>query len=98
MATKVGRPKLKESQKKARNYSRENKKFSSSPAAKKKATERKANRRAALKSGRVSKFDGKDIHHTTSWKTRVMSAGANRWKKEASRVKGSKRKKRTRWK
>lgn len=49
MATKAGRPKLKESQKKSRDYVRESKKFSSSPEAKKKATERKAFRRDALK-------------------------------------------------
>lgn len=91
------RPKLPESQKKKRDYKREYKKFKSSPAAKKKAAERQKNRRAALKSWRVKKGDGKDIHHTSKG-TRVMSASKNRWIREASRIKGSKRNKKKRGK
>lgn len=56
-------------------------------------------RRHAIAEGRVSKGDGKDLHHTegtNSDKTRVMSASVNRGKIEKSRRRNSRRNRR-RW-
>ena len=79
----------------------EYKKFQSSAKAKAERASRNSARRAALKKGRVHKGDGKDIDHKNSNPTdnrasnlRVMSASANRGKKENSRRRGSRR---TRW-
>ena len=80
---------------------REYEKFQSSAKAKAERASRNSARRAALKKGRVHKGDGKDIDHKNSNPTdnrasnlRVMSASANRGKKENSRRRGSRR---TRW-
>lgn len=78
-----------------RNYKKEYKKFQSSTEQKKKRALRNKNRAKAKKEGRVSKGDGKDIHHKGS-KTKVMSKSKNRGMAERSRLKGSKRKKSTR--
>lgn len=74
-------------------------KFQSSAKAKAERASRNSARRAALKKGRVHKCDGKDIDHKNSNPTdnrasnlRVMSASANRGKKENSRRRGSRRK------
>lgn len=80
-----------------RNYAREQKKFKSSPAAVKKASERKAFRRDAEKKWLVKKWDNKHVHHTGSW-YKVVSATKNLWMKEKSRIKWSRRNKRTRGK
>jgi len=81
----------------ARNYKKEYKKFQSSKQQKKNRAARNKARRAALKSGRVKKNDGKDLHHPkgiNNPKTTVMSRSKNRGIREKSRLKGSKRKKR----
>lgn len=79
---------------------REYEKFQSSAKAKVERASRNSARRAALRSGRVHKGDGKDIDHKNSRPTdnrasnlRVMSASANRGKKENSRRRGSRRRK-----
>lgn len=76
-------------------------KFQSSAKAKAERASRNSARRAALKKGRVHKGDGKDIDHIRgvgagngSDNLRVMSASKNRGRKQASRLKGSKRRKR----
>lgn len=75
--------------------------FQSSAKAKAERASRNSARRAALRSGRVHKGDGKDIDHrdsnplhNTASNLRVMSASANRGKKENSRRRGSRR---SRW-
>lgn len=80
---------------------REYERFQSSAKAKAERASRNSARRAALKKGRVHKGDGKDIDHKNSNPTdnrasnlRVMSASANRGKKENSRRRGSRR---SRW-
>ena len=78
-----------------RNYKREYKKFQSSNKSKKNRATRNKARKKALKSGRVRKGDGKDLHHADgikSSRTVVLSRSNNRGRKEKSRVKGSKRK------
>jgi hypothetical protein len=75
-----------------RNYKKDYKKFQSSTKAKKDRAARNKRRRQAEKSGRVSKGDGKDIHHKGK-KTKVMSASKNRGIREKSRRKGSSRRK-----
>lgn len=78
-----------------RKYKEEYRKFQSSTKSKKDRAARNKARRKALKSGRVKKGDGKDLHHpngTKSSKTVVMSASKNRGVREKSRLKGSKRK------
>ena len=77
--------------KKKRNYKDEYKKFQSSDEQKKKRATRNKNRRKLTKGGKVSKGDGKDIHHKGD-KLTVMSASKNRGIAEKSRLKGSKRK------
>ena len=76
---------------KKRNYKDEYKKFQSSDEQKKKRATRNKNRRKLTKGGKVSKGDGKDIHHKGD-KLTVMSASKNRGIAEKSRLKGSKRK------
>ena len=73
-------------------------KFQSSAKAKAERASRNSARRAALKSGRVSKGDGKDIDHKDSnpkhnsaSNLRVVSRATNRGKKENSRRRGSRR-------
>lgn len=75
--------------------------FQSSAKAKAERASRNSARRAALKSGRVHKGDGKDVDHRDSnplhnsaSNLHVMSASANRGKKENSRRRGSRR---SRW-
>ena len=82
-----------------RNYKAEYARFHSSTKAKKARAKRNAARRAMTRAGRVSKGDGKDVDHIRGVKAgngrknlRVMSASANRGRRQASRVKGSKRK------
>ena len=74
-------------------------KFQSSDKAKAERAARNSARRSALKSGRVHKGDGKDIDHihgvgagNGKGNLRVMSASANRGRRQASRRRGSKRK------
>lgn len=64
-----------------------------------KRSARNSARRAALKSGRVKKGDGKDIDHIKGvsagngrGNTRVMSAAGNRGRAQGPRKRGSKRK------
>ena len=65
-----------------------------------KRSARNSARRAALRSGRVHKGDGKDIHHSDSnplnnspGNLRVLSRSSNRGKRgEGSRKRGAKRK------
>jgi len=47
----------------SRNYRNEYLKYQGTPAQKKRRAQRNAARRAALRSGRVKKGDGLDIHH-----------------------------------
>lgn len=75
--------------------------FQSSAKAKAERASRNSARRAALKKGLVHKGDGRDVDHKNSNPTdnrasnlHVMSASANRGKKENSRRRGSRR---TRW-
>lgn len=78
-----------------RDYKKEYKKFQSSTKSKKDRAARNKCRRKGVKAGKVSKGDGKDLHHTNgikSSKTKAMPASKNRGKIEKSRVKGSKRK------
>lgn len=76
-----------------RDYKDEYQKFQSSPKDKKDRAARNKRRREHERGGKVSKGDGKDIHHYTSGgtvHTKVMPKGENRGKKEKSRVKGYK--------
>lgn len=82
----------------AAGYRHEYDKFQSSAKAKAERASRNSARRAALKSGRVSKGDGKDIdhkdsnpRHNSASNLRVVSQATNRGKKENSRRRGSKR-------
>jgi hypothetical protein len=73
-------------------------KFHGSPKAIKERWLRNKARREAEADGRVKKWDGKDVHHKNwinSSKTQVMSKSANRSKPEKSRVKWSKRDKKS---
>lgn len=69
---------------KSRNYAKEYSEFHKKPEQKKRRALRNKARRKAMKSGRVRKGDGKDVHHTTgnpaSSKTRVTTAHFNRGK------------------
>ena len=81
---------------KKRDYKKEYKKFQSTTKDKKNRAARNRARRKALKEGRVSKGDGKDLHHVNgikSAKVKAEPAGVNRGRKEKSRRKGSKRRK-----
>lgn len=80
----------------ARDYKDEYRKFQSSKKQKRNRALRNKARRKALKSGRVKKGDGKDLHHSNginSEKVTVMSRSKNRGIREKSRLKGSKKKK-----
>lgn len=81
-----------------RDYAREYRKFQSSEEAKKDRASRNNARRSAIKSGRVSVGDGKEIDHknsnprdNSSSNLRVVSRRTNRSKKENSRRRGSRR-------
>ena len=70
---------------KSRNYKNEYKKFHSSPKAVAERSSRNKARRKLTKTGRVSKGDGKDIHHAnrnpkdnSTGNLRVMSRSKNR--------------------
>ena len=82
----------------AAGYKHEYEKFQSSEKAKKERAARNSARRSALKSGRVRKGDNKDVDHIRGVSAgngaknlRVMSASANRGRRQSSRRKGSKR-------
>tara|TARA_R110002012_G_scaffold68324_4_gene177535 strand:+ start:361 stop:609 length:249 start_codon:yes stop_codon:yes gene_type:complete len=80
----------------ARDYKDEYKKFQSSTKQKKERAARNGRRLKFIKKGKVSKGDGKDIHHYFKGgvlKTLVESASKNRGRAEKSRLPGSKRKK-----
>ena len=77
-------------------------KFQSSAKAKAERASRNSARRSAIRSGRVSKGDGKDIDHKDSnpkhnsaSNLRVVSKATNRGKKENSRRRGSRRNRRS---
>lgn len=77
---------------------REYRLFQSSAKAKAERAARNSARRAAIKSGRVHKGDGKEIDHKNSnpmdnraSNLRVVSRSTNRGKRENSRKRGSKR-------
>lgn len=65
-----------------RNYKKEYKNYQGKPEQIKRRAQRNTARRRAEKAGKVSKGDGKDVHHVThntaSKKVRVTSASANR--------------------
>ena len=67
---------------KKRNYKKEYRNYQGKPDQIKRRAQRNKARRKALKAGRVTKGDGKDIDHpnrnTASSKTRVLSASRNR--------------------
>lgn len=76
-------------------------KFQSSAKAKAERASRNSARRSAMRKGLVHKGDGKDVDHkdsnplhNSSSNLHVMSASANRGKKENSRRRGSRR---SRW-
>ena len=82
----------------AAGYKHEYQKFQSSAKQIAQRSARNSARREALKSGKVSKGDGKDVDHVNSNPTdnssdnlRVVSASTNRGKSENSRKRGSKR-------
>ena len=73
---------------KKRNYKKEYKRDHASTKAKKDRASRNKVRRQALKTGRVKKGDGKDVHHVdgnprnnSSKNLRVVKKSANRSKK-----------------
>ncbi len=77
-------------------------KFQSSAKAKAERASRNSARRSAIRSGRVSKGDGKDIdhkdsnpRHNSASNLRVVSKATNRGKKENSRRRGSRRNRRS---
>lgn len=80
-----------------RNYKRDYAKFQSSDKAKKDRASRNAARAKMKKAGKVSKGDGKDVHHTKSVrnnsKLKAEPKSVNRGRAEKSRLKGKKRKK-----
>jgi len=71
--------------KRTRVYSAYDRAYQAKPEQVKKRVTRNNDRRKALKEGRVTKGDGKDVHHVNGaakgGKTKVMSASANRSKK-----------------
>lgn len=83
----------------AEGYREMYRKFQSSAKAKAERASRNSARRKAIKAGRVSKGDGKEIDHKDSnplhnspSNLRVVSRYTNRSKKENSRRRGSRRK------
>lgn len=82
----------------AEGYAQMYRKYQSSAKAKAERASRNKARRAALRSGRVHKGDGKEIDHkdsnpmhNSSSNLRVVSRYTNRSKKENSRRRGSRR-------
>lgn len=71
--------------KSGRVYSTYDQKRQATPEEKKKRAQRNRDRREAIKEGRVSKGDGKDVHHTRGASkggpTRVESQSKNRGRK-----------------
>jgi hypothetical protein len=71
--------------KRKRVYSAYDKAYQARPEQVKKRVTRNKDRRKALKEGRVTKGDGKDVHHVNGasrgGKTKVISRSANRSKK-----------------
>ena len=61
----------------ARNYKEEYKKYHSKPEQKKNRAKRNAARNKLEKEGRVSKGDGKDVHHKKSLKSGGSNAKKN---------------------
>lgn len=78
-----------------RDYKYEYERWGSSTKAKKDRAARNSARRSAIKSGRVSVGDNKDVHHVNGISdnkhTRVLPRSVNRGIHEKSRLKGSKR-------
>ena len=81
-----------------RDYKREYRLWGASESAKKDRASRNKVRRAALRSGRVSKGDNTSLDHINSnprdsraSNIRVLSRSANAGRREDSRLKGSKR-------
>ena len=78
-----------------RDYNREYEKYHKTEKQKKRRADRNKARRKALREGRVTKGDGKDVHHPThdtgSKKTSVVKKGTNRAKNlgKGGRPKGS---------
>ena len=73
---------------KARNYKKEYRDFHAKPTQRKRRSERNKSRRAMVKAGRVSKGDGKDVHHKdgnpankSRKNLKVMRKSTNRAKK-----------------
>ena len=68
--------------KKGRNYRKEYDNYQGKPEQIKRRAQRNAARREAIKDGRASKGDGKDVHHPTgdpgSKETKVVSRSSNR--------------------
>lgn len=87
----------KPSQKTKAKYREEYKKFQSSEKQKKARARRNRDRAKAEKAGKVKKGDNLHVDHSDGFakgRVRVIPASKNLWKKEKSRLKGSKRKKR----
>lgn len=87
----------------AAGYAHEQKKFKSSAKYKAEQVSRVTARRKAIKSGRVSKGDNRDVDHkdsnplnNSSSNIRIVSRKTNRGKTENSRKRGSNRN-RSRW-
>lgn len=78
-----------------RDYSYEYNRWGSSEKAKKDRASRNSARRSAIRSGKVSVGDNKDVHHPNGVRdnshTRILPASVNRGLAEKSRLKGSKR-------
>lgn len=84
-----------------RDYKHEYAKFQSSPEQIKNRAKRNKDRKKAEDKWLVKKWDKKEVDHVWGIKsnvTRVISAIQNRGKKEASRLKWSKRDTKNRWK
>lgn len=82
----------------AAGYKHEYETYQSSAKAKSERAARNSARREALRKGKVHKGDDKDVDHIRGVSAgngpkniRVMSSSANRGRKQASRLKGSKR-------
>lgn len=82
----------------AAGYKHEYERYQSSTKAKKERAARNSARRSAIRAGKVRKGDNKDVDHIKGVSAgngasnlRVMSASANRGRRQGSRRKGSKR-------
>lgn len=85
-------------------YEHEYKEFKSGAREQAKNTARKSARRAAERKGLVHKGDGKDVDHIRGTKAgngssniRIMSASANRARRQGPRKRGSKRSRSWKW-